>query len=285
MTKSETILVTGATGQQGGAAAKALLADWKVRALVRDPRSPAAIALADQGAELVAGDLDDAVSIRSAMSGVHGLYSVQTFMTPGGLGTELRQGRRLAEIAKESAVEHIVYSSVGGADRLTGIPHFETKRHIELHLHKTGIKTTVLRPTFFMDNFTLNGPSEEDGTLVLRLALKPDTAVQLISVSDIGAFAALAFSNPDEYAGRAWEIAGDELTASELAVAFGEAYDKPARFEEISLDAVAHNSYIPYASEIAVMFEWFQTDGYRADIAATRARHPALKTFAAWLAG
>jgi uncharacterized protein YbjT (DUF2867 family) len=178
----------------------------------------------------------------------------------------------------------VVYSSVGGAERLSGIPHFESKRHIEQYLGRLGVRTTVLRPAFFMDNFADHGPSEEDGKLVLRLALKPDTAVQLIAVSDIGNFAALAFADPDAYVGRAWELAGDELTATGLAEAFGVARGRPARFEELPLDVVAANPYIPYAPEIAVMFEWFQTDGYRADIPTLRERYPGLRTFADWLA-
>ncbi len=118
------ILVTGATGLQGGATARALLARGrKVRALVRDPRTPAAVALADAGAELVRGDLYDPPSLRAAMAGVRGVFSVQTVLTPAGIGGEVRQGRAVAEAAAECGVEHVVYSSVGGAERASGVPH------------------------------------------------------------------------------------------------------------------------------------------------------------------
>lgn len=279
-----TVLVTGATGLQGGAAARELVRRGRtVAALVRDPASDAARALADLGVTLVRGDLDDEASLRSAMEGVHGVFSVQTFMTPKGLGGEVRQGRAVARAAKAAGVAHVVYSSVGGAERHSGVPHFESKRHIERYLQELSVPVTVLRPSFFMDNFAAHGPQNVDGTLVVQLALKPDTRVQFIAVEDIGFFAAEAFERPAEYVGRAVELAGDELSATEVAEAFAARTGLPARFEELPLDAVAGNPYIPNAPEIALMFEWFQEHGYRADIPALRAEHPGLLSFAAYL--
>ncbi|MFE7840164.1 NmrA/HSCARG family protein [Streptomyces sp. NPDC057474] len=281
-----TILVIGATGLQGGATARELVRRGRaVSALVRDPRSAAARALADLGVTLVRGDLDDEASLRAAMEGVRGVFSVQNFMTPQGLGGEVRQGRAVARAARAAGLAHVVYSSVGGAERHSGVPHFESKRHIERYLAELGVPTTVLRPSFFMDNFAAHGPQDVDGTLVVRLALKPDTRVQFIAVDDIGFFAAEAFDRPDEYLGRAVELAGDELTATEVAQAFAACTGRPARFEELALDAVAANPHIPNAPEIALMFEWFQDHGYRADIAALRAEHPGLRSFATFLKG
>lgn len=279
-----TILVTGATGLQGGATARELVRRGRdTAALVRNPDSDAARALAGLGVRLVTGDLDDEASLRAAMEGVHGVFSVQTFMTPKGLGGEVRQGRAVARAAKAAGVAHVVYSSVGGAERHSGVPHFDSKRHIELYLEGMGVPTTVLRPSFFMDNFAAHGPQNVDGTLVVQLALKPDTRVQFIAVDDIGYFAAQAFDHPGQYLGRAVELAGDELTATEVAEAFAARSGLPARFEEVPLDAVAANPYIPNAPEIALMFEWFQEHGYRADIAALRAKHPGLQSFATYL--
>lgn len=280
------ILVTGATGLQGGAVARELVRRGRsVSALVRDPESGPARALADLGVNLVRGDLDDEASLRPALEGFHGLFSVQTFMTPAGLGGEVRQGRALARAAKAAGIGHVVYSSVGGADRHSGIPHFDSKRGIERYLESKGMALTVLRPAFFMDNFAAHGPQVVDGTLVVALALKPDTRVQFIAVDDIGFFAAEAFDKPEQYAGRAVEIAGDELTADEVAQAFAERSGLPARFEEVPLDAVANNPYIPNGPEVALMFEWFQYHGYEADIPALRAEHPGLQSFATYLKG
>ncbi|GAA3494152.1 NmrA/HSCARG family protein [Streptomyces albogriseolus] len=281
-----TVLVLGATGQQGGATARELVRRGRsTAALVRDPESPKAQELAALGVRLVRGDMDDEASLRAAMEGVRGVFSVQNFMTPKGLGGEVRQGRAVARAAKAAGVAHVVYSSVGGAERHSGVPHFESKRHIERYLEELGVPTTVLRPSFFMDNFAAHGPQNVDGTLVVQLGLKPDTRVQFIAVEDIGFFAAQAFDRPDDYIGRALELAGDELTATEVAQAYAARTGMPARFEELPLDMVAANPYIPNAPEIALMFEWFQDHGYRADIAALRAEHPGLQSFAAFLKG
>ncbi|WP_438486724.1 NmrA/HSCARG family protein [Streptomyces sp. S186] len=281
-----TVLVLGATGQQGGATARELVRRGRTTAaLVRDPRSAAARALAAEGVRLVRGDLDDEASLRAAMTGVHGVFSVQNFMTPQGLGGEVRQGRAVARAARDTGVAHVVYSSVGGAERHSGVPHFDSKRHIERYLAELGVPTTVLRPAFFMDNFAANGPSTEEGTLVVRLALRPGTRVQFVAVADIGFFAAESFDRPDVYLGRALELAGDELTATEVAAAFAAHSGRPARFEELSLDTVAASPHIPNAPEISLMFEWFQEHGYRADIPALRALHPGLLTFADYLKG
>ncbi|MEU8891677.1 NmrA/HSCARG family protein [Streptomyces sp. NPDC048442] len=281
---NRTVLVTGATGQQGGATARELVRRGRdTAALVRDPQSKAARALAGLGVRLVQGDLDDEASLRSAMEGVHGVFSVQNFMTPKGLGGEVRQGRAVARAARDTGVAHVVYSSVGGAERHSGVPHFDSKRHIERYLEELGVPTTVLRPSFFMDNFAAHGPQNVDGTLVVQLALKPATRVQFIAVEDIGFFAAEAFTHPEAYLGRAVELAGDELTAEQVAQVFAAHSGLPARFEELPLDAVAANPYIPNAPEIALMFEWFQEHGYRADIEALRAAHPGLRTLAAYL--
>jgi uncharacterized protein YbjT (DUF2867 family) len=252
--------------------------------LVRDPGSPAARELAGQGARLVTGDLDDRSSLVRAMTGAHGVFSVQTFMSPAGIGGEIRHGRAVADAAAAAGVEHVVYTSVGGADRDSGVPHFASKWTIEQHLRSTGVPATVLRPTFFMDNFAAHGPMLVDGVLMVSVALRPETPVQLISVEDIAVFAADAFDQPELYAGQAVELAGDELTGTQLAEAFGAHAGLPARFVPMELDDLAANVHIPFSHEIALMFEWFQTDGYRADIPVLRKRHPGLRTFSDWLA-
>jgi uncharacterized protein YbjT (DUF2867 family) len=283
--RNGTVLVTGATGQQGGAVTRELLRrGWSVRALVRDPGSPAAQEVAGHGAALVAGDLNDRASLVRAMSGADGVFSVQTFMSPAGIGGEIRHGKAVADAAATAGVSHLVYSSVGGAERHSGVPHFASKWTIEQHLRSTGVPATVLRPAFFMDNFAAHGPKTVDGVLTVSLALRPDTRVQLIAVEDIAVFAADAFDQPERDAGQAIELAGDELTGPELAAAFGAHAGVPARFVPMELDDLAGNAYIPFSHEIALMFEWFQTAGYRADIPALRRQHPGLRTFAGWLA-
>ena len=280
MTKqSRTILVLGGTGQQGGAVARELLSrGFGVRALVRDPDKDAARALRDGGAALVRGDLEAPASLREAMLGVHGVFSVQTF-SQSDAALEVRQGIHVADAARAAGVAHVVYTSVGGAERASGIAHFESKWRIEEHLRALGLPLTVLRPVFFMENFaSFLRPKVVDGNLVVRMALSPDTRLQLLTVRDIGVFAAAAFEQPNEFAGRAIELAGDAPTMTELAGIFQRATGTPARFESQPIEQLA-----AFSRETATMFEWFEEKGYAADIPALRKIHPGLASLETWL--
>lgn len=281
MTRTETILVLGGTGRQGGAAARHLLAaGWRVRALVRDTAAAPARALQHAGAQLAKGDLDDVAALREAMAGAHGVFSVQTFMGPGGVAAEVRQGKQVAQTAVDTGVAHFLYSSVGGADRNRAVPHFESKWQIEQYIQDLELPTTVLRPVFFMENLLgYGGPQPAGDALLLRQALRPDTALQMIAVDDIGAFAALAFADPDEYRGTQLELAGDELTGRQMAELFGELTGMPTRYEQQPLEEVR-----AYSDDLAAMYEFFTNGGYQADIEQLRIRHPRLRSLRTWLA-
>jgi uncharacterized protein YbjT (DUF2867 family) len=271
------IVVTGATGQQGGATARHLLAQgWRVRALVRDPNKPAAQELAAKGAELAQGDLDDRASLDRTLNGAYGVFSVQTFMGPEGPVGETRQGKRLADAAKAAGIQHFVYTSVGGAERKSGLPHFESKWQIEEHIRSLGLPATILRPVFFMENLRSPWMGPRDG--VLAVALSPSTALQMIASDDIGAFAALAFARPQEFIGKALEIAGDSLTMPQVAEAFTQVSGQPVRFVEQPLEQVRS-----FNAEMGDMMAWFNDHGYAADIPALRKLRPGLLTFEAWL--
>jgi uncharacterized protein YbjT (DUF2867 family) len=274
------VVVIGGTGRQGGAVARRLLQrGWAVRALVRDVDKPAARALQEQGAVLVQGDLDDIASVRGAMAGAYGVFSMQTFMTPAGLKGEVRQGKAVGEAAKDAGVEHVVYTSVDGAERNSRVPHFESKWLIEQHLRTLELPTTVLRPTSFMDNFAMQGPQLFDGTLLVRMALHPDTRLQMIATADIGVFAADAFERPDEYIGQAVALAGDELTGPQIADAFAQITGTRTRFEEQPVAEIR-----AFSDDLSIMFEWINNVGYdRADIPTLRKRHPQLQTLRSWL--
>src|SRR6516225_875150 len=121
------VLVAGATGRQGGAVVRHMLPKgWKLRALTRNPKSYAARQLAEKGVEVVQGDLDDPASLERAARGVYGIYSVQDFWTVGAK-REVQQGKNLADVARRVGIQHFVFSSVGGAERNSGITHWETK--------------------------------------------------------------------------------------------------------------------------------------------------------------
>ncbi|WP_282695368.1 NmrA/HSCARG family protein [Streptomyces sp. CC208A] len=280
MAVEETILVLGGTGRQGGAVARELLRrGHAVRALVRDPAKDEARALAEAGAVLVRGDLDDEASLAAAMDGVHGVFSVQTFRGPGGCEAEERQGRAVADAAVRAGVRHFVYSSVGGADRDTRVPHFESKLRIEEYLRSLDLPLTVLRPVMFHDILLDIAPRRVQDELVLAMWLDPETSVQLIATSDIGVFAADAFEDPEGWLGRTVEIAGDDLTGPQMAAAFEAVSGIPTRFQQLPIEPLR-----AAREDLANMFDWFERDGYRADLPALRGRHPDLVSLESWLA-
>src|SRR4029077_5754669 len=144
------VLVTGATGRQGGAVIRHMLPKgWKLRAFTRNPASHVGQDLARQGIELVQGDLEDPATLPAALRGAYGVYSVQDFWAVGEK-REISQGKNLADAAKKAGVQHFVYSSVGGAERKTGIPHWESKWEVEKHIRSLGLAATVIRPAAFM---------------------------------------------------------------------------------------------------------------------------------------
>lgn len=271
MTADSIILVTGATGNQGGATARHLLARGRrVRALVRDPDAPAALRLKTQGAELVRGDLNDPDSLRRAMTGVRGVFSVQApAYEPETLAAEIRQGENVADAAQETGVAHLVYSSVGGAERDTGIDHFESKAAIERHIQALGLPATVLRPVFFMNNLLHYADATENRERVMRLPVDPDRPLQMIAADDIGHFAAEAFDHPADYLGREVEIAGDAPSFSQVAEIYQRVTGVPTRLEP---EPIAER-----------MFQWFAESGYQADIPTLRRLHPDMLTLEAFL--
>jgi uncharacterized protein YbjT (DUF2867 family) len=191
-----------------------------------------------------------------------------------GVDVEERQGKALADAASAAGVGHFVYASVGGAERNTGIPHFESKRAIEKHVAELGLPATVLRPVFFMENFNPQRESILKGTFTRR-GLKPDKPLQLIASDDIGAFAALAFANPGDYIGQVLELAGDELTEPQIVETLAKVTARPVNM--VPPDGP------PRSEDFARMIDWFNEKGYEADIPALRARYPGLKTFEIWL--
>src|SRR5690349_13235385 len=148
-----TILITGATGRQGGSTARALQGQgFRLRGLTRRPHSDEARALHNLGIEIVEGDLNDEASLRRALAGAWGVYAVQNTWEAGVEGEEL-QGHRMARLAREAGVEHYVYASVGSAHRKTGIPHFDNKFRVEETVRSLGFPSyAIVRPVFFMEN-------------------------------------------------------------------------------------------------------------------------------------
>jgi uncharacterized protein YbjT (DUF2867 family) len=278
-TNDRIIVVTGATGQQGGATARHLLAaGWRVRALVRYPDTPTARLLARAGAETVTGDMGDRATLDAAIQGAYGVFSVQPAGdAPHFIEDEVRLGVNVADAAHAAGVRHLVYTSVGGADRGSDITHWNTKWQIEQHIRTLGLPTTVLRPVMFMENHTapLYGVT---GEAALIRMISPGATVQLVAVDDIGAFAALAFADPDYYLGRAIELAGDELTREQLVTAISRATGHDLHLPPMPREILAQQGINVDNVERAKSF-----GGWQADIPALRTLHPALMDFDTWL--
>ncbi|MBK9405402.1 MAG: NmrA/HSCARG family protein [Ignavibacteria bacterium] len=277
--KDKTILVTGSTGQQGGAVARHLLKDgWKVRAFVRDEKKESAIELEKSGAELFKGDMNDSESLDKAMEGIYGVFSIQNFWEHGYDG-ELNHGKAVADAAKKANVQHFLQSSVGGAERNTKLPHFDVKFEIEKYLKSLNLPVTVIRPVFFMENFkTWFKPVEADGKLTLNMAMKADTKLQMIAVDDIGAISAKIFDNPDKFIGKEIELAGDELTMPEVAALYETNTGKKTEFVELPVSVIRTNS-----EEMADMFQWFIDKGYEADLKTQKDLFGKTISFKEWL--
>lgn len=267
------VLVSGATGRQGGAVIRHLLGrGWKLRALSRNPGADAAQALTRLGVELVQGDLEDPASLERAARGVYGVFSVQDFWTVGAR-REVQQGKNLADVAKKAGVEHLVYSSVGGAERNTGITHWETKWVVEKHVRSLNLPVTVLRPASFMETYHIT--EVEIGLLKGKLVdpIRGDKPYQTIATDDIGAFAALAFERPKDFIGLDLEIAGSELTNIDAAKVFSRVLNRPVKFQKLPLPIVR----LVLGKEFNEMFHWFNSKGYQANIPELRRRYPEVR--------
>ncbi|MGW7817436.1 NmrA/HSCARG family protein [Streptomyces puniciscabiei] len=277
-----TVAVTGATGAQGGATARALLtAGHRVRALTRHPDAPAATALRTLGADVRHADFDDRTSLDAALAGADALFAVTT---PFGTGTdtEVRQGRALVDAAAAARLGHVVLSSAAHADRGTGVPHYDSKHQVERHLRASGVPWTVIAPAAFMDNYatgwTLSGLREG----VFGWPMPAGRPFALIPAADIGAFAALAFERRADFTGRRIDIASDTCTPEQIAAALTTATGRPITHHEVPLDTVRTHS-----TDLAAMFAYFTTTGLDVDTPALRRAYPEITwhTFADWAAG
>lgn len=274
-----TILISGATGQQGGATARALAGKgFKLRALTRNPDSDAAKALATAtGAELVKGELDDEASLKAALAGAWGAYAVQNTWTAGVEGEEA-QGHRFAKIARAADVQHYVYASVASADRKTGIPHFDNKFRVEETVRSLGFPSyAIIRPVYFMEN--LPSPWFLNGDNIVS-TLKPATKLQMIAVKDIGEYGALAFTD-ERFKNLELDIAGDEVTLPQAAEIVGRGLGRPLSYLQIPISEIRKNS-----EDLALMLEWFEAVGYDADIAGEAKKYGVQPTsLETWAAG
>lgn len=270
LTMPESVLVVGATGTQGGAVVDHLLSgkhgEFEVYAMTRHADSAKAHELGERGAEVVQGDLAEKNAIRPLVEDADAVFGMTNFWEAGYDG-EVEQGTNLAEVAAEVGVDHFVFSSVGGADRDTGISHFDSKWKIEERIRELELPATVVRPVFFMQNFEGMREEIEGGRLATGLA--EGVSLQLLDADNLGGFVAEAFADPERYLGEAYELASDEHTLESAAEAFSEALGREVEPVHVPVEDVREQM----GDEAADMYEWFNDHGYEADIDALRENH------------
>ncbi|KAI9839381.1 MAG: hypothetical protein M1837_002105 [Sclerophora amabilis] len=301
---SRTILVTGATGQQGRALVDALFSShssqppFKVLALTRNTQSPSAAAIAAKypKVSLLRGDLDDCNAIfDSAKEPIWGVFSVQVFA--GGnatLESEEKQGNALIDASIAHGVKHFVYASVDrGGDRSeddpTPVPHFASKYRVEQYLKKkttanddsqkpSDMTWTILRPVAFMENLK-PGFMTKAMITSLKITRARTLRIHLISCADIGWFAAEAFRKPEEYRNKAFSLAGDSLDLNELDQVFVEktGHKAPSTFNFVA------RGFFYWLPEFGKMFKWLGENPYTIDVEGLRKIHPGLMTLGTWM--
>jgi uncharacterized protein YbjT (DUF2867 family) len=271
-----TVVVTGSTGKQGGAVARGLLKrGHKVRAVTRDPGSSRAKSLVNAGATLVAASLEDTAAITKALEGATSLFAMTT--PAAGPGSEQRQGIAAADAAKAADV-HLVFTSVGSANRQTGVPHFDSKYEVEKHIAKIGVRATILAPAAFMEN--LYFAKEQLAKGIYAAALPPTRALAQIAVVDIGAVAVRVIEDAGRFTGKRFDLASDELTGNEAAAILSRVVGRPFAYYQIPLDVVRERM----GEDAAKMYEWFDRVGFAVDRGALRREFPeiAFHDFESW---
>ncbi|ADB60374.1 NmrA family protein [Haloterrigena turkmenica DSM 5511] len=263
------VLVTGATGNQGGSVVDHLLAsetEFDVSGLTRDASSERAQELADRGVTMVEGDLNDKESLAPHVAEVDAVFAVTNFWTEGYDG-QVQQGKNLAEVASEEGVEQFVFSGVGSHERDTGVPHFDSAWEIDQYAQELDLPLTVLQPVFFFQNLEAFAEDVvEDGQLALPL--EEGVSLQMIDTDDVGRAAAVALANPDEFVGERIELAGDEKTLAETAETLSEVTGENVEPVHVPIE----DAYESFGEEFTVMCEWFNEVGYDADIGALEER-------------
>ncbi|WP_114575947.1 NmrA/HSCARG family protein [Saliphagus sp. LR7] len=259
---ADTVLVTGATGNQGGAVVEHLLesGELEVHGLTRDAAGDRAQELAEQGVEMVEGDLDDPESLRGPVGDADRIFAVTNFWTEGYEG-QVQQGENLADVASEEEVDQFVFSGVGSHDEETGVPHFDSAWEIEQHAQDLDLPMTVLKPVFFFQNLEAFAEDVvEDGQLALPL--EEGVSLQMVDVDDVGHAAAVALENPDEFVGERIDLAGDEATLAETADVLSTVTGREVEAVHVPIE----DAYDSFGEEFTVMCEWFNEEGYSADI-------------------
>ena len=277
MSQKLAVVVTGATGQQGGAVVKSLLErGHEVRAVTRNTDSAKARELANIGVTLVGASLEDTAALTKALEGATSLFAMTTPFE-GGPQAEMRQGISVADAAKAAGV-HLVFNSVGSANRQTGVPHFDSKYEVEKYIAKIGVRATVLAPVYFMENLYFGKEQLAKG--IYATPLPPTRRLAQVAVADIGAVAVRLLEDPGRFAGKRFDLGGDDLTANDILAILSRVTGRPFTYFQVPLDVIRQRM----GEDGAKMYEWFDRVGFTFDHRALRREFPdvAFHDFESW---
>ena len=289
MTDQKTILVTGATGAQGGSVARHLLQNgqFAVRCLTRNPDSDKATALKQAGAEVVQGDLEDVSSLRAALEGCYGVFGVTNFWEH--FDKEQQQGKNLVDAVHTAGVEHFVFSTLPHAREIShgelDVPHFDIKAQLEAYARSLNLPVTFVHVAFYYDNFLTFFPpqKQEDGAFAFGFP-QGDTPLAAVAVEDCGGVIAPIFANPDEFKGRIVGIVGDDQPPAAYAEIMTRVLGQPVVYNSIPREVFASFGF-PGADDLANMFDFNRRfiPNRQEDLTASRRLHPQMQSFEAWL--
>lgn len=286
----KTFLVIGATGAQGGGVARHLLQTGKfqVRAMTRNPDSPAALALREAGIEVVRGDLDQPESIREALEGCWGVFGVTNFWEH--FEKEYQQGRNLVDAVADSGVEYFVFSTLPSVNNLSGgelqSPHFDIKARLEEYAREFEVPGIYLHVAFYYENFLSSSPPrrEPDGTFVFGFP-QGDTPLAAVSVADVGGVVAGILERPADFRDKVVGVVGDDAPCQYYAEVMSRQLGRKVVYRHVARDEYAALGF-PGAEDLANMFDFNRRfiPNRRKDLELSRSLYPKIRTFEAWLA-
>jgi uncharacterized protein YbjT (DUF2867 family) len=286
---ADRILVTGATGLQGGAVARHLLklAKFEVRCLTRRPDSEAAKAFKQLGADMVKADLDDPASLKLALRGCTGVFGVTNYWEA--FQREYQQGVNLIDAASDAEVSHLVLSTLPSAAKISSgaltLSHFESKARMEEHARLRGVPFTCVHVAFYFENFVnyFSPRKQADGTYGFGFPLA-EAPLASLAVDDTGGVVTAIIENRAEFLGATVEIVGDQMSAGQFAQIMSRVLRRKVTYNHIPRDAYAALGF-PGARDLADMFEFLRVHvpSRRAEIAQCRRLYPSMQTFEAWL--
>jgi uncharacterized protein YbjT (DUF2867 family) len=273
------ILLIGVTGGTGSNVVKGFFEQnsTNLRIMTRkiDLQRPFLAKFNNLGVELVEADLDDEASLEKALVGVSAVYC-HAFAPDSSKPDpqEIERAKRLAQIAKQANIAHLVYNSAGGVERNSGIGHIKQKYKIEQILKQAGLPTTMLRACLFMEEFwkKYTRPSILKG--VFSFAIQPDRPLHLITTKDLGRVAAYVIKHRAKYVDRAIELAGDVLTPTQMTAEFSRVQGKPVTYKEIP----PWIFLLLWRKSLFDLIQWYRNQGYQADVQYLRQEFPQLLT-------